>query len=195
MRCLLASCECLCSPPSVSSWRVTLLRVEEVFNAQQCYWVGECCAARRFHVCVLQLYKFATIRAVQRMRRSMLLIHQQGVCVQACGLYPMVGAPNMLAGAVKKRNAMVVKTRKAESVALGSGSILTPSEAEACEFGPMRSSAVFVAYEEVTRGAPLFDFAAVRSGRMIATFCRCPCSWLRAWHAPCLATVRPHACF
>lgn len=72
--------------------------------------------------------------------------------MQACGLYPMVGTPNLQAGAAKKRNSMVMKTRKAESVALASGSILSASEAVAFEFGPKRSSTVFIAYEEVTRG-------------------------------------------
>ena len=64
----------------------------------------------------------------------------------------MVGTPNLHAGPAKKRNHMVMKTRKAESVALASGSILSPSEAVAFEFGPSRSSTVFIAYEEVTRG-------------------------------------------
>lgn len=72
--------------------------------------------------------------------------------MQACGLYPMVGTPDLDAGPAKKRNHMVLKTRKAESVALASGSILSPSEAVAFEFGPNRSCTVFVAYEEVTRG-------------------------------------------
>lgn len=78
----------------------------------------------------------------------------------------------MHAGPAKKRNSMVIKTRKAESVALATGSILSASQAVAFQFGPRRSKTVFVAYEEVTRGAvdPCLIHAAsfVRSSDIIS---------------------------
>jgi hypothetical protein len=82
---------------------------------------------------------------------------QVAVFVQACGLYPMVGMPNLRSGSGNKRGFLVLKTRKAESVAVGSGSVLTASEAAALQFGQQRSSTVFVAYEEVTRGVRCTD--------------------------------------
>lgn len=64
----------------------------------------------------------------------------------------MVGPPKLDAAQAKKRNAMVVKTRKAESVSMGPGSSLTSSSASALQFGALQSRSVFVAYEEIIRG-------------------------------------------
>lgn len=71
--------------------------------------------------------------------------------LQACGLYPMVGLAGTKA-AGKAKNAVCIQTRRNESVLLCSSSINSTAQELACEGQP--GQCTFLAYEEVTRGAP-----------------------------------------